>query len=263
MKKSWLAFMLVLACFAAACSSNTLQQSVPAFKSVNVIKKDNPPKTFIPGEMNIVAIGDSLTAGVGDKSGKGGYVGTLKRKLEQEMGYRNILINNHAVGGHTTNNLITRLEDSQVIDSLEQADMVVMTIGGNDVMRVVRNHFFQLTIEPFQREQQNFGSRFEKIVSEIRSHNEEATIVFVGLYNPFKYALPELSEIDSVVGDWNDRTNETLTRDGNALFVPIADIFEISSVRNLLAEDEFHPNGNGYELMGERVFEVLVANEDL
>lgn len=70
-------------------------------------------------------------------------------------------------------------------------------------MKILRQNFLQLTLEPFQNEEKPFEKRFKQIISKIREQNDEAEIIYVGMYNPFAFTLSELNEIDGVVTDWN------------------------------------------------------------
>ena len=77
--------------------------------------------------------------------------------------------------------------------------------------------------------------------------------MYVSMYNPFKFSLSELRDIDEVVQDWNAAAKRN-SKDGNADMVNVADLFEEGSDEKLLAEDDFHPNQKGYSLMANRLF---------
>ncbi|MFP3325250.1 hypothetical protein R0K05_19515, partial [Planococcus sp. SIMBA_160] len=79
-------------------------------------------------------------------------------------------------------------------------------------------------------------------------------IMYVSMYNPFKFSLTELRDIDEVVKDWNAVAKKELKKDGNADMINVADLFEEDSDEKLLADDDFHPNQKGYSLMANRLF---------
>ena len=135
-----------------------------------------------------------------------------------------------------------------------------MTIGANDMMKVVRNNFMNLTFESFEVERENYAKNLTEIVEKVQHINKECTIVLVGMYNPF-LGIGELSEpIDSIVENWNNTSDQVMSEYSPTLFVKIDDIF-INSSERLLYTDEFHPNTRGYELIGKRIYETLIESE--
>ncbi|XQY90298.1 SGNH/GDSL hydrolase family protein [Metabacillus sp. HB246100] len=232
-------------------------------KPVSVIEKENPPEEFVPKTLNVVGIGDSLTKGVGDNMDEGGYLGRVSELLKQDDTIKDINLTNYGVKGHKTTNLLKKLEEEEVASSLKEADLIFMTIGGNDIMNVVKQNILSLDFKPFREEQINYVRNFNEIVDTIRSYNPDVKIVYSGLYNPFKFLLPELTEIDNIVSEWNLSSSEILANDSNSLYVPVEDIFANATDNKLLdKEDEFHPNGIGYSLMADRIYEALTEEQD-
>lgn len=79
-------------------------------------------------------------------------------------------------------------------------------------MKVLRQNFLQLTVEPFQEAEKPYEKRFEKIISEIRKLNDHAELIYVSMYNPFTFTLSELNEINGVVTDWNHIAEKQLKK---------------------------------------------------
>lgn len=86
-------------------------------------------------KLQIVALGDSLTAGTGDNTGKG-YVGRVREKLEKETGKPVFVLNNLAIPGYKSDQLLADLALKKTQDALAQADIILLTIGGNDILLV-------------------------------------------------------------------------------------------------------------------------------
>ncbi|MFC0274347.1 SGNH/GDSL hydrolase family protein [Metabacillus herbersteinensis] len=246
----------------SGCASSSLYSSSISDKKNNLIEKLNPPESFTSRDLKIVAIGDSLTAGVGDESKQGGYIGMVKKMLERETGLKEVTLSNFGIRGHKTDDLLKKLSNEEVISRVKEADIIVMTIGANDIMEVVRGNILSLDFEPFRNEKKNYEDRFSDILSTIRKHNTEAQIVYVGLYNPFKLMLPELTEIDIIIEEWNNSSQRLIQADPNSNYVPVDDFFSRESVDKLLYKDEFHPNKLGYSLMADRVFNAI-KNEEI
>ena len=223
-----------------------------------MIEKDEPSEAFVPTTIKLVEIGDSLTQGLGDESGRGGYFGMVKETLEQQDEIKEVLIDNYGVIGHKTSNLQKRLNEEDVMASIKEADIILMTIGGNDLMGVVRNHLFSLDFEPFREEQKHYENRMIDIFTKIRELNSSAYIVYVGLYNPFTYMLSELPEIDTIIDEWNRASQQIILKDGNAVFVKVDHLFSSSDGDTLLYKDKFHPDENGYSIIADQVFEAII-----
>ncbi|MCA0990336.1 GDSL-type esterase/lipase family protein [Guptibacillus hwajinpoensis] len=201
-------------------------------------------------DIRIVGLGDSLTKGSGDSTDQG-YIGRLAANLERDTD-TSILVENYAVHGRQTPKLYKMLVENNAKSSLAEADLIVMSIGGNDLMKVVKEHFLDLQIDVFQREQTSYVERLDAIMKRLRSINSDAPILFIGLYNPLLENFQSVTEIDQIVQRWNGASQDTVEKDNRTTFVPIYELF--SSVdENLFFEDGFHPNDQGYELIARQI----------
>ncbi|RAK18883.1 lysophospholipase L1-like esterase [Anoxybacillus vitaminiphilus] len=213
---------------------------------------------FFPRDMNIVALGDSLTEGVGDRTKSGGYLAYLEQKLLVHKAIKSVAVTNLGKRGLRISQLDKVVNKNK--DVLQQADMIMITIGGNDMMKVVRSHFFDLSYSLFAKEQKQFAVKLEKLLKTLRSINEDAPIVLFGLYNPFG-SLQAIPEIEQVIQLWNEGSKEIMDKYENTVFVEVADLF--ANRDDVLYSDQFHPNDVGYQLMAERVYERLETEETL
>ncbi|WAA11274.1 SGNH/GDSL hydrolase family protein [Fervidibacillus albus] len=219
-------------------------------------EKQPLPAYFLPKTLKIVALGDSLTQGVGDENNQGGYLFSLEQKFAEMKGVKDVQIDNFGVKGYRSDQLLTRIQQKEIKTEVEQADLVVITIGGNDIMQVVKENIFHLEMDDFQQKQEIYENNVSDIFRFIQEYNNKTTVVLIGLYNPFSYWFPEIPQLQEIVQNWNETGKKITSRYENSFFVPIEDIFANNS-SSLLYEDQFHPNGRGYELIGERVFSFL------
>jgi lysophospholipase L1-like esterase len=252
-------FLLLLACMlslSGCAASHQEEARENPVKQIGALTKKSIPDDFIPRDIKVVMVGDSLTEGVGDDSKKGGYLPYLKELLEKEKGINKAELINFGVRGHRTDQLLGRLEKPNVLKALGEADMVIITIGGNDMMKVVRENITNLKIEDFEREKGIFNQNLMTILSDIRTLNSSTSIVLVGLYNPFSSSFPELNEIDQVINDWNGSSQDVISQMDRAYFVEISDLFA-ENVNELLYSDYFHPNNKGYKLIAQEVYRTL------
>ncbi|KGP92593.1 hypothetical protein N780_14505 [Pontibacillus chungwhensis BH030062] len=209
---------------------------------------------FVEDNINIVAIGDSLTQGVGDSSGNGGYVGIIEETLQENN--QDFQIKNFGKRGNRTDQLLDRLKEEEISSSLQEADVIVITIGANDIMKVVKNNFTSLGYEDFESELPQYEDRLSSIFQTIRSQNKDAHIYLVGLFNPFEQYFSDIPELDQIVYDWNRISKDVVDRYANVNYIPIKDLFS-GSTEDLYYEDNFHPNLRGYRLMAERILSHL------
>lgn len=214
---------------------------------------------FFKKSIHITAIGDSLTKGVGDNTNQGGYIGILDQTINHSD--RIVDFSNFGKSGNRTDQLLERLTQPEIIDSIKKSDIVLVTIGANDITLVVKENITNLIYSKFVEERKQFEVRLSHIVETIDGINADTDIYLLGFYNPFKKYFPEVKELDKIIDDWN-KTGELVTsKYENATFVPIKDLFD-KSEKELFSDDHFHPNLTGYRLMAERVLEYLTEDKE-
>ena len=211
-------------------------------------------------DFRITMIGDSLTAGIGDETDNGGYRYFLVEKLLEEPSINQVHIEEFGKKGLTSAGLKKRMKEEEIIKSIQQTDVVIITIGGNDVMNVVKKNFLNLKVGDFYQAMDKYDSNVQKIIEDIRSHNEEADIYLVGIYNPFQLVLNDIQEFDILMDEWNRRSNQIVSKYEAVYFVEIWEIFENHNENLIFEGDYFHPNTTGYERMGEEIYQSVKEN---
>jgi lysophospholipase L1-like esterase len=200
----------------------------------------------------IVALGDSLTRGTGDEEGKG-YIGYLVEELEEKTDEK-LTLHNYGVKGYRSEQLLTQVRGETIQNQIKDADVILITIGGNDLFQGG-----QTLVGPNQDEISGIKDQYLKNLKEtidmIKTINQDAVIFLVGLYNPF-IDLEEAATTTAVVRDWNYSTNQLLDQYPNSVFVPTFDLFQLK-VNDYLFSDKFHPNSKGYQLIAERVASLI------
>ncbi|MDK8641699.1 SGNH/GDSL hydrolase family protein [Niallia taxi] len=242
----------------SSCGNNTSFQKNNEKETVLAMKQE-VPESFVSEELNVVAAGDSLTQGVGDSTGTGGYVPYLQKLFQQEQGIGTVTINNYGVKGNRTDQLLKKIKSAEVKQSISDADMVILTIGGNDIMKVVRDHISNLQLDDFTPQMKTFETNLYNVLREIRKDNQQAAIVLVGVYNPFTKWFADVDEMNDIVTEWNRTGENILTLYDNTYFVPIEQIFT-DTTENLLYTDYFHPNDKGYKLIADEIYTKVKEN---
>ncbi|KAA0965873.1 GDSL family lipase [Sporosarcina sp. ANT_H38] len=214
------------------------------------------PGYFIPKNIHVIGLGDSLTQGVGDELDKEGYLGRVTSRMIEWKGVKDVDVANLAKRGRRSDQLIEKLEEPEVQSSVKTADLIFLTIGGNDIMKVVKSNLFNLKIEPFYIELGKFENRLDELFSIIRDLNGDAIIVVAGLYNPLSIMTDESNEFEDIIDDWNEAIEVRTVMDGRSCFVPVTDLFD-SNTNMVYHTDFFHPNAKGYDVMADRYLEKL------
>ncbi|WP_317971735.1 GDSL-type esterase/lipase family protein [Paenibacillus sp. CCS19] len=88
--------------------------------------------------VHVTALGDSLTKGTGDSTGEG-YVKQTIKLMEGKYDKPVKLLNNLAINGLRADQLVDKLKsDKGYRLAISEADIVLLTIGGNDLFRFAR-----------------------------------------------------------------------------------------------------------------------------
>lgn len=225
-------------------------------KASNLIKKNDvvAKEKKKTGTLQIVSLGDSLTRGVGDKEGIG-YVGRMKEDLQKDYKQK-IALTNLAVSGAKMPDLLKQIESSGAQYSIKQADVIVLTIGGNDLFPGWES-IGKIDLETYRPDTETFQNEAKKIIEEIRKLNTDSPIFWLGLYNPFE-DVEDLKGSSNVVVDWNASLEKLALNDKNVYIIPTFDLFQ-NRGKELLYSDHFHPNEVGYTYMAERLVQNVAS----
>lgn len=219
-------------------------------EKINSVHKmaTSPDKT----RMTIVALGDSLTKGLGDETGLG-YAGDVKKEVMKRT-KKPVSLLNLGINGQTSGQLKKQVQQAEVQRQLAGADLVLVTIGGNDLFRGGQG-LFDYNTTSMTKVEKDYLRNLKYIFSQIRKVNANANVFFVGLYNPF-IDLSMGKDTSRIVRHWNYVSAEVSAQFPKVVFVPTFDLFELK-VNDYLYSDKFHPNSKGYQLIAERVAALL------
>ncbi|MGY3749463.1 SGNH/GDSL hydrolase family protein [Vagococcus acidifermentans] len=222
--------------------------------------------------LRLTSIGDSLTEGIGDLTEEGGYVPLLQKNLEELEIAEVVQADNFGKSGDRSDQILKRIKkDDSLQQSVAKANLILLTVGGNDLMKTVKSDIFNdIELATFKKPLKTYQAYLQKIYDELRNLNPTATIYQLGIYNPFYLNFPDLTEMQDVVDFWNQGSQEFVQSQDNAYFVPINDdiysglttlattdssetagsVTQNDSINNLISgEDNFHPNNLGYQII--------------
>lgn len=175
--------------------------------------------------VHLVAIGDSLTYGQGDQKKNGGYVGIIKPRLQKKF-HNKVTTVNYGVSGDRSDQILDRInQQSAIRQSLKKADVIVMTVGGNDLMQSLQKDLTTNSTKALDRDINQAGSTYQqklrRLFRAIRQQNRTAPIFVMSIYNPVYTYFPQVDSINNSISKWNRLTKTTLKSYGPAYFVDI------------------------------------------
>ncbi|MBS6380047.1 SGNH/GDSL hydrolase family protein [Streptococcus vestibularis] len=264
-----LLFLLFIGLFIFIVPSN--HRSSKIADKIRFVKKE---------KVTYVAIGDSLTQGVGDSSKQGGFVPVLSQALESDFNWQ-VTSRNYGIAGNTSNQILQRIQEKKDIKrDLKKAKMMTLTVGGNDVIHVIKDNITNLNVNTFSKPAVEYQKRLRHIIELARKDNKTLPIYIVGIYNPFYLNFPEMTEMQTIVDNWNQSTEDVCKEYDNVYFVPVNALLykgidgkggvtssdETSqsakssqgSLNDALFEDDhFHPNNTGYQIMSDAILKRI------
>lgn len=240
-------------------STTSIDVNFNKARQFNSLLKTEPPIDFVPVKLKIKALGDSLTVGIGSTGIDGGYLNYVKNHLNEAKGVKSIEITNLAKTGIRSNGLLQMLEDKNIESQIQDANIIFITVGGNDLMKVIKDHIVKLELTLFEQELVNFKNRLRDILKKLEEYNEHASVLLIGFYNPFDEWIGQINEVQIIMDNWTKAGEEVVTEFPNAYYVNIADVFAAYG-QEALSGDYFHPNDFGYELIGKETMDVLLEN---
>ncbi|MEE6657192.1 SGNH/GDSL hydrolase family protein [Pediococcus acidilactici] len=263
-------------------------------KKVDLKTKKTQPAT---AQVKILALGDSLTQGVGDTQDKDGYQKRLKKQIVQNQLAGKATVYDEGVSGERSDEILHRLQSTKRIQKeAAKSDVLVVTAGGNDLFQNLQKNVsesesqIQVRVNKVSLEYQN---NLRKIFEIARKNNPKIKIVMVGIYNPFYVYFPNVTSISQAVSTFNTTAKATIDEFDDAAFVNIdalskgqfttkqqikklkkqstednIAVVEKSRVEArkvdskeknayLSDEDHFHPNDKGYDMMTNKIKSAL------
>ncbi len=237
---------------------------------------------------------------MGDTTDKGGYVGLIKTKLEQKQALT-VTTHNYGKTGDRSDQIKQRvLASKQLQSDLKKADVITMTVGGNDLMKVLQQNFNSLAENKLSnampKAKAQYATELQSLLTTVRQYNKTAPIFLISVYNPFYVYFPTLTQIQQYTDEWNEVAKDTIANEAKIYFVDVnkqlsegqyygrskatlqknatTDLNEVadSKLEQLLSddkekndylsdEDHFHPNDKGYRYITARLYQVMLKHK--
>lgn len=232
----------------------------------------------------ITVLGDSISSGYGLDENEKTYGAWLGEYFGAD-------VENYAVTGQTTYELLELLDmEDAIADSLGRADLICISVGGNDVMEIFfkdlkairdsisldsvkKNGGFSFTPESIQNiilslssemgpASAEAGKNIGEISRKIAEINPRAEVVFQTVYNPFETDEQSLQQyftpLHSFTSIYLSAINNAVKNVENAWIADINKKFSgyCTKLTNINSMD-IHPNSLGHQVIAEEIVQLL------
>lgn len=206
---------------------------------------------FAQENLNYLVLGDSIAYGSGIANPVEACYGKI---VADTNGYN---YKNLSKPGSTSENLLNSLDNEEVAQAVANADIIQISIGGNDFLRhnialLILNGMFG-NMAPFNEIQQNFLKNGTQIILKIKELNPDAHILVQTIYNPnFIYARTFQLGLDRINGTIRAGLEDY---PGTYTIVDVGNHFK--GHWDYIAVDVVHPNAKGNLEIAKLTLQVL------
>ncbi|MBM7604521.1 lysophospholipase L1-like esterase [Metabacillus crassostreae] len=200
-----------------------------------------------------VALGDSLTVGVGASFLAPGFVGQYVRLIEKEK-HVNVCTSIYARSGIETDGVLDIVESQALHSKIERANIITISAGGNDLIQASKDFIESGETAELVQSVKDCHSNMVRIMGTIHRLKQQCGIPYrvylLNLYNP----LPQIQLADK----WVKLFNQHLNSFHNGKTILVADLYSAFQGRQdeLLSRDRIHPNNLGYKMIAETLSEL-------
>ncbi len=200
------------------------------FTSTSTYSEPPPPPP--PTTYDYLALGDSIATGtVGIGSPTYSYVYQFNDYLSSVQ--ENTTFTNLAHDGDTSGDLLNKLNnDSTFIDAVEEAEIITISIGGNNLLDAGNSPYFtSINTTIALANTIKFESEYPAIITRIASLNSEVDIMVMTLYNPYNVSdgSGSLYDDDAYLHTTTDiylsRINDAIEVSGAYEYVDVVDVY--------------------------------------
>ena len=223
-----------------------------------------------------VVFGDSIAAGYGlydtdmnyvaDRDSIA-YAGIVSRAL-------NFDLDNFAKSGATTSDLLDVLDRSDVLEAVANADLITVSIGGNDMIHMYDEIIPIAIMYAFTQTGSRTNADIEQMYKDlddnltvimqtlVETNDGKGTIMLQLLYNPFySYELPSSYNVGQLIEYYIDRINEIYQNvyekvDGFVLVDTKTPLNADADSFYDVTTPDIHPTAHGHELIANEILSL-------
>lgn len=196
---------------------------------------------FVKSPIVYVALGDSLTAGVGLNKYEDSYPYLLAQRFGKS--YRAVTLKDRAIPGTRTENLLNKLLPAAIKDN---PDIVTVLIGINDIHGLISAD--------------NFKNNYDRILSRLTKETSAKIYVinlpFIGadtlVLPPYNYLLDaRTKEFNQIIKQLANKYSVSYID----LYAPTVSMFKKSG--DQYSADSFHPSATSYKIWADIIYDNI------
>ncbi|MGZ4106584.1 MAG: GDSL-type esterase/lipase family protein [Tumebacillaceae bacterium] len=212
----------------------------------------------------LIALGDSITAGVGGKWNRG-YPKHLHELLEAHL--PDLKLINWGIPGLTIPKLTKALKKGEHLHgSLAEATCIVMTIGGNDILKAMPKNVDEQTHAFTEADRERVAKNLNDMMTTLRELTQSP--VYIGdLYNPF----PQSPLAATLIGAFNAQLVHPLAQQFDHVYIVRTSeallgqedrsiqYYKSGTLRDLKKfwRHPIHPNDEGHAALAQAFYQVI------
>ena len=179
-------------------------------------------------KVKLVALGDSLTEGVGDDGQQQGYTGRIAQQIQQKYDV-DVTMANFGRSGDRSDQIQHRLAtQSNMQSAMQNAQAIILTVGGNDLQQLLLKNQSAQSPEALTKAvksgQSAYRQQLTTLFQTIRQYNPHAPIYIFGNYNPIFVHFPNRQDFNTDVALFNAINQEVAKADKNSHYVGVFDL---------------------------------------
>ena len=211
-----------------------------------------PVTSFAASKPDYLLLGDSIAYGQGIVNSNAGCYGKI---VADTNGYN---YKNLAVDGFTSKALLLYLETSSVKSAVREAEIIQISIGGNDFLTsnlplLLFTGLMDMDFM-FNSRQKSFSANFTELIEKIKEINPKAKLLIQTLYNPCSNSLRRVYQKGVNVIN-NTIKSYLANHPGSFTIVDVESAFAGHS--DYIAVDTIHPNSKGNLAIANKTLSVL------
>lgn len=256
-------------------------------------------KAPLKSQLKLVALGDSLTEGMGDSTNQKGYTQRLAKLVKNELDIPTKVIN-YGNSGDRSDQITKNLANSSEQQiAVKKADAIIMTVGGNDLIQKIGGSVIDRSAKELttavKASEPAYEAKLTKLLKLVRRYNQTAPIFIFGNYNPLYVYFANLKSLNTSVIAYNN-INKKVVKKYHGYYVSTFKQLTFGQYQSALAKqkllqeanntsvegvittlqknkitdeknayiaktDHFHPNNKGYNFMTKKLYATMMQHK--
>lgn len=230
------------------------KHEVEASRNTSSISYLNYFRNIKTTSIDHLAIGDSVIRGMGAGQHQD-LVFQFSNQLAKQT-HKKIQFKNEGINGITSGELNDLVQAGRFDNEIKKADIITINVGGNDILRKVKDKNLRNVFQTFDQLQTTFSTNLTDITTRIKKLNPKATIVYLELYNPLTPTNEFYPLADKLLPNWNLNIYEVANQYPTSVVVETTKVINGKNLNNLSA-DGVHPNSAGYSAISDQMIYQL------